>query len=34
MEGFSGNENTLIHDEKYEIFLNKVKYEDEIMQET
>jgi hypothetical protein len=34
MEGFSGNENTLIHNGKYEIFLKKVKCEDEIMEET
>ncbi len=34
MEGFSGNENTLIHNEEYAIFLNKVKCGDEIMEET
>jgi hypothetical protein len=34
MEGFSWNENTLIHIEEYEIFLNKVKCEDEVMEET
>jgi hypothetical protein len=33
MESFSGNENTLIQNEGYEMFMNEAKYKDKVMEE-